>query len=163
MSLKAYITDVETVTRESIASHAYLYPLKGVTYFIKHPSLYPPLASRIVPCTILALSVTISMFTFTYIPQAAALAFVNGPLGPINAIALVLSESTAIVTVLARSFLLKGALTDLFDATLLSEGQDSLVAKGREVKNAGDRHGVHRLGREIMKPLDKYVITLIMI
>jgi len=154
--LKSYLKHFLNVTRDALASGTYLYPLRGVSYFISHPSLYPPLASRILPCTLLTIGVTIPMFIFTYLPQAAILTFVNGPLGPINAFVLVLSESTTIVTMLARSFLLEGALTELFDATLLTQGQEQLVARGRELKDKkSGKSGVQRLGKEVMKPLNK--------
>lgn len=156
-SINSYISHLVDVARDAAASGAYLYPIRGISYFVGHPSLYPPLTSRILPCTLLTLGVTIAMFVFTYVPQAAVLTFVNGPLGPINAVALVLSESTTVVTLLARSFLLQGALTELFDATLLSAGQEQLVARGRELKDTRNgRSGVHRLGREVMKPLNKF-------
>ncbi|KIJ40386.1 hypothetical protein M422DRAFT_173650 [Sphaerobolus stellatus SS14] len=156
-SIQSYIAYLGKLARDAVASGTYLYPIRGISYFIGHPSLYPPLASRILPCTLLTLGVTIPMFLFTYIPQAAILTFVNGPLGPISAIALVLSESTTVVTMLAKAFLLQGALTELFDATLVSEGQEQLVAQGRELKAKGNgREGVHRLGREVMKPLNRF-------
>lgn len=80
----------------------------------------------------------------------------NGPLGPINAIALVLSESTTIVTFIAKAFLLQSALTDLFDATLVEKGQVALVSKGRELKSGDHREGVNKLGKRLMEPLNKY-------
>jgi len=155
-SVKAHAIHTAYVSREAVTSTTYLYPPLGVSYLISHPSLYPPVFSRLLPCILLTIGVTIPMFLIAYLPQAAVLTFVNGPLGPINAIALVLSESTTIVTFIARAFLLEGALIDLFDATLVGEGQTALVSKGRELKPGSNRDGVKKLGKMVMKPLNKF-------
>ena len=63
----------------------------------------------------LAVGVVTFMFMFTYLPQAAVLSIVNGPLAVFTTILLVLSESSMIVTVLARTFLIEDALIDTFD------------------------------------------------
>ena len=55
------------------------------------------------------------MFVFTYLPQAALLAIVSGPLAALSSMLLVLSESSAIFNLLSRSFLLQDALVDTFD------------------------------------------------
>ena len=159
-SFKEYLRNqshrIIQISLEALTSRAYLYPPLGVSYLISHSSLYPPVYSRILPCIILTVSVTFPMFLLTYVPQAAVLTLVNGPLGPINAIALVLSESTTIVTFIAKAFLLQGALTDLFDATLIDKGQAALVSKGRELKSGEHREGVNKLGKSLMEPLNKY-------
>ncbi|KAF8574035.1 hypothetical protein K439DRAFT_1665588 [Ramaria rubella] len=154
--ITAQIYHSAKICREAIASRTYFYPPLGVIYLISHQSLYPPVASRILPCVLLTIGVTFPMFLLTYLPQAAILTLVNGPLGPINAIALVLSESTTIVNMLAKAFLLQGALTDLFDATLVDEGQALLVSKGREIKPGKNRDGMNRLGKSLMQPLNKF-------
>ncbi|KAF8516049.1 hypothetical protein JB92DRAFT_2912199 [Gautieria morchelliformis] len=147
------------VSREAIFSRAYLYPVLGVSYLFSHTSLYPALYSRVPPCMLLAVGVTVPMFFLTYFPQAAVLTLVNGPLGPISAIALVLSESATIVTFIARAFLLQGALTDLFDATLVGKGQAGLVSKGRELKTGDHREGIDKLGKSLMEPLNKFSLA----
>jgi hypothetical protein len=150
------VFNILQVSREAIISRTYLYPLFGVSYLISHTSLYPPVCSRILPFMLLTTSVTIPMFFFTYVPQAAVLTVINGPLGVISAIALVLSESATIVNFISRQFLLQAALTDLFDATLIGQGQAELVSKGRELKTGDQREGVDKLGKSLMEPLNKY-------
>lgn len=103
----------------------------------------------------MSVAVIIPMFLLTYVPQAAVLTLMNGPLGPINAVALVLSESSVIITTVARAFLLEKALCDIFDATLISEGQQTLVEKGREVKPGSRHDGAKKLGKIFTQPLHK--------
>lgn len=145
------------VSKQAAASKAFLYPPLGAIYLLYHPSLWPPVLKRLLPCVALSAGVITTMFLFTYVPQAAVMSLMNGPMGPINAVALVLSESSTIINLLARSFVLQGALVDIFDATLVCEGQESLVENGRELK-AGSRHdGAKKLGKALMQPMQKCV------
>lgn len=85
------------------------------------------------------------MFFFTYIPQVAIMSITSGPLlAPVTTAFLVLTESSTITNYLARAFLLKDALMDTFDGTLLSEKLEKLVANGRHLHATGD--AVSRLG-----------------
>ncbi|KAF8523751.1 hypothetical protein BU17DRAFT_74925 [Hysterangium stoloniferum] len=161
VSVKNRATEVAVIGEEALTSKTYIYPLLGVAYFLSHPSLYPPLASRIIQCMLLTAVVTSTMFFVTYIPQAAVLTLVNGPFGSISAIALVLSESTTITTFIAKAFLLDGALTDLFDATLVSKGLEALVSRGREIKPGPDRQGVEKLGKALIQPMQRFAPSLL--
>lgn len=58
---------------------------------------------------------TTSMFIFTYLPQAAILALFNGPLAAVSTLLLVLSESSTIFMVLAKTLLVEDSLVDTFD------------------------------------------------
>jgi hypothetical protein len=95
------------------------------------------------------------MFFFTYVPQMAVLAFTSGPLAPISAALLVLSESSTITNALSRSFLLDEALIDTFDGTLVSRGHDALVADGRQLQPHSGNDPVARLGKLLKRPLNK--------
>lgn len=55
------------------------------------------------------------MFAVTYVPQAAVLSIVNGPLAIFSTILLVFSESSTLLTVLSKMFLIEEALVDTFD------------------------------------------------
>lgn len=70
----------------------------------------------------------------------AVLTLTSGPLlAPISAAFLVLSESAALTTTLARYFLrLDAAELDVFDATLICKGHESLVADGRLLRVGSD-------------------------
>jgi len=129
---------IKRLTVEAVKSRAYLYPLKvfrflshtlingidvsltrpkkGIYYFLAHRSLWKPFVSKVTPTFTTGIGVTAFMFAFTYLPQAAALALVNGPLAVISAVPLVLSESSTLTNLLARSFFIEDALVDTFDA-----------------------------------------------
>ncbi|EJD07451.1 uncharacterized protein FOMMEDRAFT_100704 [Fomitiporia mediterranea MF3/22] len=144
-------------SRRAFYSRSYLYPPLGVLYLARRPTLWPPVLSRLLPCLGLSVAVLVPMFIFTYIPQAAVLSFTDGPLaGPISAVVLVLSESSIIINTLARAFLLEQALYDVFDATLVCEGQEALVSRGREVRPGKKSEGAKKLGKMLTKPLQKF-------
>jgi hypothetical protein len=124
-----------------------------VLYFLSHRSLWGPFLARLGPTIALGIAVTSTMFFFTYIPQVALLAFTNGPLAPISAALLVLSQSSTIVNLLSKTFLLRESLTDTFDATLISRGHERLVARGRQVKAGSSDDPISRLGGIVLRPL----------
>ena len=88
---------------------------KGIVYFATHRDLWRPLMSRLVPTLSLSAGVIAFMFIFTYLPQAAVLALFNGPLAAFSAILLTLSESSTIINLLSKNFLIDEALLDTFD------------------------------------------------
>lgn len=97
-----------------------------------------------------------SLFVFTYVPQLAVMVFVNGPLAVFTTVLLILSESATIVSFAARNYLLKDALLDTFDGTLVARGAIAVVASGRELNEArpgGD--AIQRLGRALKKPFSR--------
>jgi hypothetical protein len=75
---------------------------------------------KLMPCITLSVGVVTFMFVFTYLPQAAVLSLVNGPLAALTTILLVLEESSTLINVLSKSFLIEDALVDTFDAVSLS-------------------------------------------
>lgn len=94
------------------------------------------------------------MFAFTYLPQLAILVFVNGPLAVFTTVLLILNESSTIVNIISRNFLLQDALLDTFDGTLVSRNATGIVSEGRELK-AG-RDPMQRLGKILKSPFQKY-------
>lgn len=111
------------------------------------------------PTLSLGLGVTIFMFAVTYVPQAAVLAIVNGPLAILTTVLLVLSESSTIVSLLSKTFLIDEALVDTFDGTLLCRNMTSLVSNEREVKRGSDP--IAKLGKLVSKPFAKFTPTAI--
>lgn len=112
------------------------------------------------PTVSLGVLVTTTMFFFTYIPQVAILAFTSGPLAPLSAILLVLSESSTITNYLSRSFILRDSLVDIFDGTLIARGDAALVAEGRHIKGtASSMDPIARLGNVIHKPLAMFSLS----
>ncbi|KAE8353240.1 hypothetical protein BDV28DRAFT_165066 [Aspergillus coremiiformis] len=144
---------VQTVAQDVVIAGGYLYPLKGIIYFVYHKNLRRPFLSRAGQTVTLGLSVTSAMFFLTYVPQVAIMAFTSGPLAPFSAALLVLSESSTITRFLSHSFVLEEALTDTFDGTLIACGQASLVAEGRQIKPRAGNDAIARLGKMVKRPL----------
>ncbi|KAI1392210.1 uncharacterized protein F4822DRAFT_436171 [Hypoxylon trugodes] len=139
---------------DAARSGAYLYPFKGIVYFITHKSLWKPFYSRILPTLGLTATVLASMFFFAYLPQLAILIFVNGPLAVFTTILLILNESSTIINIVSRNFLLQDVLLDTFDGTLVARNANDIVSKGRQLKSGSDP--ISRLGKIIKSPFSKF-------
>lgn len=50
-------------------SGSYIYPIKGIFYFISHRALWKPLLKKLVPTLSLSVAVVTFMFVFAYLPQ----------------------------------------------------------------------------------------------
>ncbi|MCJ1300820.1 hypothetical protein MMC08_003619 [Hypocenomyce scalaris] len=148
---------IKTLTTDAARSGAYLYPLRGIYYFLSHRSLWKPLASKLVPTMSLGVGITAFMFVFTYLPQVAIMAFTNGPLAAISAGLLVLSESSTLFTILSKTFLIEDALVDTFDGVLVSKNTTDLVSGGRQIKAGGDP--MAKLGKLVKTPFAKFTPT----
>ena len=110
--------------------------------------------SKLAPTLSLGIGVTTFMFIFTYVPQMAVMAITSGPLAALSAALLVLSESSTILTVLSKTFLIEDALVDTFDGVLLSKNITNLVSGGRQIK-AGD-DPMARLGKLLKRPFARF-------
>lgn len=148
------INAARILANDAVRSGAYLYPLKGIAYFFSHKDLWKPLMQKLVPTVSLGLGVTIFMFAFTYVPQAAVLTIFNGPLAIVTTILLVLSESSTIFNVLSKNFLIDEALLDTFDGTLVTRNQASLVATERQINSGPD--AIAKLGKVFKTPFAKF-------
>ena len=116
-----------------------------------------PLKRVLAPTLGLALSVTGTLFALTYLPQLAIQIFTSGFLAPITTTLLVLSEAQTVTTLLAKPVFLSEALTDTFDAVLISKGQEHLVSQGREVTGQrGNANWVSRLGKSLSKTQERW-------
>lgn len=142
------------VALEAAKSQSWLYPFKGIAYFVSHRALWQPFVSKLPQYFALYGSVLGGMITFTYLPQLAVLVFVNGPLAVFTTVLLVLNESATIVNMISRNYLLQDSLLNTFDGTLLSRNNGELVKEGRELKSGGDP--VQRLGKALKSPFDKF-------
>lgn len=149
------VNRVRDLSMEAVRSKGYLYPLKGIAYFMSHPEIRKPLMSRLASTLSLSTGVIVFMFVFTYLPQAAVLALFNGPLAVFSTILLTLSESSTIINLLSRTFLVEEALLDTFDGTLVSRNQTELVAEGRQIKSGG-RDPMGKLGKLAKRPFEKF-------
>ncbi|KAF1965093.1 hypothetical protein BU23DRAFT_585202 [Bimuria novae-zelandiae CBS 107.79] len=145
----------KVLASDAVRSGAYLYPLKGIAYFLSHRELWRPLANKIIPIVSLGVGVTTVMFALTYVPQAAVLTLINGPLAIATTILLVLSEASTVFNVLSKNFLIDDALIDTFDGTLLARNQQELVSQERQMKKGGADY-MARLGKISRKPFEKW-------
>ncbi|KAL9099070.1 MAG: hypothetical protein Q9187_009553, partial [Circinaria calcarea] len=145
---------IKVLATDAARSGAYLYPIRGIAYFVSHRSLWKPLTSKLIPTLTLGLGVTTFMFVFTYLPQAAVMTFTQGPLAAISAALLVLSESSTLFTMLSKTFLIEDALVDTFDGVLVSKDATNLVSSGRHIQAGGDP--MAKLGKLIKKPFAKF-------
>ncbi|CAH0039179.1 unnamed protein product [Clonostachys solani] len=152
--IKEDYTKAKTLAFEAAKSKAWLYPLKGIVYFVTHRSLWKPFVSRLPQYFALYGSVLAGMFTFSYLPQLAVLVFVNGPIAVVSTVLLVLNESTTIVNGISRNFLLEDAILDTFDGTLLSRNKGEIVKEGREIKSGSDP--IQKLGKALKKPFERF-------
>ncbi|KAH8884312.1 hypothetical protein GQ53DRAFT_786371 [Thozetella sp. PMI_491] len=127
---------------------------QGIFYFVAHRSLWKPLLSRLAPMLSLSTGVIAAMFFFTYLPQLAVMIFVNGPLAVFTTILLILSESSTLINVVSRNFMLQEALLDTFDGTLVAKDATNIVSEGRQLKPGGDP--IARLGKILKNPFDRF-------
>ncbi|KAL4901459.1 hypothetical protein BDW74DRAFT_170169 [Aspergillus multicolor] len=150
-AVRAESSNLRAAAQDVLVSGAYLYPFKGILHFATHPPLYKPLTKRLTQTLIAGISITSALFFFTYVPQTAILSFTSTPFfAPIAAALLVLSEASAVTHFVARGWILRDALVDVFDAVLLERGCESLVQNGRELKHGNGVMG--RLGKMVKRP-----------
>lgn len=127
---------------------------QGIFYFATHRALWKPFLEKLVPTLMLSVGVMAGMFAFTYLPQLAVLVFVDGPIAVFSTVLLVLNESSTIISTVAKNWVIKDALLDIFDGTLVSKNANNLVTEGRELKSGGD--SIAKLGKVLKSPFDKF-------
>lgn len=132
---------------------------QGIYYFVSHRSLWKPLLSKLLPTMSLSVGVIAFMFVFAYLPQLAVLVFVNGPLAAFTTILLTLSESSTLINLLSRTFLLQDALVDTFDGVLVARRQTGVLAEGRQLKSGNFNDPIAKLGKLIKSPFEKFTPT----
>ncbi|KAF5138175.1 hypothetical protein E5D57_001956 [Metarhizium anisopliae] len=157
--LKEDLNKAKGVAYQALKSKAYLYPIKGVFYFLSHKSLWQPFTSKIGSYLSLSAGVIGGMFAFTYLPQLAVLVFTSGPLAVFSTVLLVLNESSTITNIISRNWILQQSILDTFDGTLISRNAINMVREGREVKSGSDP--MKRLGKTLKSPFTKFSPTAI--
>ncbi|KIW11620.1 hypothetical protein PV08_10922 [Exophiala spinifera] len=124
----------------------WLYPLKGIYYFLRHSYLWPLFKARLVPIVLLSAFIYINLFVWTFLPQVAFLAIFHGRGAWLNATFLVLGEGSAIVALLFEAFFVDETLVDIFDAVLIDQGLADLVGEARVLDRNG-QNSVQMLGK----------------
>ncbi|KAI1498446.1 hypothetical protein F5X99DRAFT_393563 [Biscogniauxia marginata] len=107
------------------------YPLRGIVYFLRHPTFYPLFTGRLLPLSIMSILVYFILFAFTFLPQYAFLAIFHGRGAWVNAVVLVLGEGLVVIQGLFEGFFVDECRVDVFDATLINHGLEDLVAPHR--------------------------------
>ncbi|TVY65718.1 Outer spore wall protein RRT8 [Lachnellula suecica] len=146
----------KALAQSAAKSGAYLYPIKGIFYFLSHRSLWKPLLSKLVPTMTVSVGVIAFMFFFTYLPQLAILVFVNGPIAAFTTVLLTLSESSTIINLISRTFLIQDALVDTFDGVLVARHQTEVLAEGRQLKSGNFNDPIAKLGKLVKSPFEKF-------
>ncbi|KAG6038181.1 hypothetical protein E4U41_004490 [Claviceps citrina] len=152
--LKQDLGKAKDVAYEALRSRAYLYPLKGILYFLSHRSLWKPFTSKIGQLLSVSAAVVGGMFFVTYLPQLAVLVFTSGPFAVVSTVLLVLNESSTIINIISRNWILQQAILDTFDGTLVSRNATDMVRGSREIKSGSDP--ISRLGKTLKNPFSKF-------
>jgi hypothetical protein len=85
------------------------------------------------------------------------MAFVSGPFAVFTTALLILNESSTITGILSKNYLLRDAILDTFDGTLVAKNATNVVAGGRELKPRGD--SIQRLGRAFKMPFKRFSVN----
>ncbi|KAI9017213.1 hypothetical protein BC832DRAFT_543935 [Gaertneriomyces semiglobifer] len=118
----------------------WVWPINGIFYFFSHPELYRPLGPTLMKAVGTSVAITIGMFVFTFIPQAAGLSMFLSPfLGVPITFILVLVETYIIVTLAIKELYIDPLQSQLFARTLTSLGLSTLAkaAEEQEQKASG--------------------------
>lgn len=101
----------------NVVSSSWLYPFKGIYYFLAHREFYPLFGRRLIPLTITSIVILTLLFIFTYLPQAAFLLIFHGPTAWVSAVFLVLGEGQVAIALLFEAFMVDETLVDVFDVS----------------------------------------------
>lgn len=120
----------------AVTSGTYWYPLRGIFYFIRTPSLWGPFFTVAGPMMLLTFVVFTLCYIFLYPTEAAISFFFNGPAGVVTAWIAISQQAMAFTRAIAGLWLLPTPLRIMFDSILSREGQDRLVLLGELRKSA---------------------------
>ncbi|KAJ7436074.1 hypothetical protein B0H11DRAFT_2111741 [Mycena galericulata] len=124
-------------SEEILEASAYLYPLKGFYFCVRHKFMWPLFRTRFIPCLVVSLVVLPTLFIVAYLPQVAFLAIFQGNLAWFNAVFLVLGEGASIIALLFETFFVDEALVEIFDAVLIHQALPELVSTRRAIIPTG--------------------------
>ena len=85
-STSNFLGTVTHLTTDAVGSGGWIYPIRGILYFVSHPSLYRSISDVLIKCILGSVGVVVGMFVLTYLPQVAILAVVSGPLAFIGCV-----------------------------------------------------------------------------
>ncbi|KZZ90861.1 hypothetical protein AAL_07087 [Moelleriella libera RCEF 2490] len=114
------------------AALAASYPLIGIWYFLRNKEFWPLFTGRLLPLSLISLLVYLILFTFAFLPQWLFLAIFHSWWSAwLNAVVLTLGEGLVIIQGLFEGFFVDECRVDVFDATFIKTGLQSLIAPHR--------------------------------
>ncbi|KAI0091479.1 hypothetical protein BDY19DRAFT_930665 [Irpex rosettiformis] len=161
--LKAETAEVAKIGGQALSSLTWLWPIRGLLYTVLHPQIILTVKGALVKSLGTSAVVFGVLAFFTYVPQAAALSLITGPLGPILALFLLGAESIFLLSFFAKALFLEPTLQFVFDATLREQGQGQLVKDGKTRSSV-----LQERGNALLRPIQalsrdgvlRYIITL---
>ncbi|EMG48119.1 RRT8 Outer spore wall protein RRT8 [Candida maltosa Xu316] len=114
-----------------IKSGAYLYPFKGLYYFITHPTIWPFYITILVPQLTLTLIIYLIMFSLFFPPQAVVYTLLMGPLGVIGAWYSLISQASTLSIFAVTISLMPHIQRVAYDAVLSRECAEDVVLMGK--------------------------------
>lgn len=93
------------------------YPIQGIWYFSKQGKFWPLWAGRLLPLSLVSLTVYLILFLFAYLPQVAFLAIWQGRGAWFSAAILTLGEGLVLIQALFEGFFVDEARVDVFDVS----------------------------------------------
>jgi hypothetical protein len=102
----------------NVVSASFLYPFKGIYYFLAHREFYPLFGRQLIPLTVISIVILGLLFAFAYVPQALFLLIFHGPTAWFNAVFLVLGEGQVLVALLFEAFMVDETLVNVFDVQI---------------------------------------------
>ncbi|THV08065.1 hypothetical protein K435DRAFT_177979 [Dendrothele bispora CBS 962.96] len=154
-TLQNYVSEYFGLARDGLLSGAWHYPVRGIYHFVRYPSLHRVIAPILLRLVSVSAGITVAMFFFTYLPQVAFCALL-GPFAFLAAATMVLGESYALILLVSKTFFLESAQDKLFDAVLIQQGHEELVAQSRQIKARGTSSGFKIVGKSLTKPLNRF-------
>ncbi|CAL1714142.1 unnamed protein product [Somion occarium] len=165
--LREEASEAARLSGQALASLAWLWPIRGIIYTVTHPQVVLSVHKALLTSLITSTIIFLLLAFFTYIPQAAFLSIFTGLfIGPVLALLLIGAESVFFITFFARALFLEPALSQVFDATLVSRGQSGLVRDGKtKYASSGKKEGIEGA---LVRPFQalsrdgfvKYLVTL---
>ncbi|KZP18298.1 hypothetical protein FIBSPDRAFT_863980 [Athelia psychrophila] len=137
-------------------SRAFIYPLQGIYYSLRHPSLLGSIKSQLYKSALTSLAITVSFFAMFYLPQVAFLALTSGPLALISAIPLVLGEAAVVSKFIVKALWMADAQEKLFDAVLASQPAGAPLVENAKNLSRSSAGRKSQVGRLLMKPVARF-------
>jgi len=144
------------ILQDIAKSHAFIYPIQGIYYSVKNPSLFYSIKSQIYKSIFLSLGITALFFATLYLPQVAFLAFTTGPLAFLAAIPVVLGEAAVTSRFITKGLWLSDAYEKLFDTVLAKQPSGApLIERSKNITRTSAGRS-SQVGKLMLKPVARF-------